>query len=148
MARHTLMKVFIDSSVLLSAACSKTGASAAIVGYCKKKYIEGCVSSYVLEEIQRNAIKKLNETEKIRLHRLLIAARLKLVSDPSEAFLQKARLLVPQKDAPVLAAAVSSLCTYLITLDVKHFKAQTVANSNLPLKIVTPREMLSIIQKT
>ncbi len=141
------MKVFIDSSVLLSAACSKTGASAAVFGYCKKKVIEGCVSSYVLGEIQRNAIRKLKEMEKIRLHRLLVVSGLKLVTDPADAFSRKARTLVPEKDVPVLAAALSSLCNYLVTLDVKHFKAPHVVNSVLPLKTVTPRELLSIVQK-
>ena len=141
------MRVFIDSSVLLSAAYLKSGASAVVVSFCKKESFIGCVSNYVLKEFKRNASAKFNEQTKNRINQVLMASRLTLVNDPTRSITAKATSLVPSKEAPVLAASLSFGYEYLVTLDIKHFKTRDFSQYIRPLVIVTPRKLLEVIEK-
>ncbi len=48
--------IFIDTSVLLSAAQSTIGASAIIVAHCKKRVIKGVISQYVIAAAVKNKV--------------------------------------------------------------------------------------------
>ncbi len=49
--------------------------------------------------------------------------------------------LVPEKDLPVLAAAVAAGASVLLTGDTRHFK-HLMSRQDLPLKVLTPRDFI------
>jgi len=49
--------------------------------------------------------------------------------------------LLPEKDVPVLAAAVAARATHLLTGDLRHF-APLMAREDLPLRVLTPGDFV------
>jgi predicted nucleic acid-binding protein len=135
--------IFIDTSVLLSAAQSTLGASASIMAQCKKRVIYGVVSSYVIAEAKKNAVQKLDQKEKQRLHIFLQQGRLETGDDPTAGEIEKYARIIHPKDAPIIAAAVKNNVTILVTLDTTDFKKPAVREFVKPLKIMTPREFIT-----
>jgi predicted nucleic acid-binding protein len=60
---------------------------------------------------------------------------------PTTKQVATARGLVPEKDAPVLAAALAAGAAVLVTGDIKHF-GPLMERNDLPLKVRTPRALL------
>ena len=50
--------------------------------------------------------------------------------------------IISLKDRHVLASAISSKASFLITLDRKHFFTKEIKNADLPIEIMTPGEFL------
>jgi predicted nucleic acid-binding protein len=87
-------------------------------------------SRYALEEARRN----LEEPAQGRLERL--ASQVELVPEASDRPLPK-EIELPEKDHPILQAAIAAAATHLLTGDVTHFGryfGHTVAG----LRILTP----------
>ena len=72
-------------------------------------------SDYAVLEARHNLSKP---SQRGRLTRLLRAVD--VVADPPECSLPEG-VSLPEKDAPILAAAIASGATHLLTGDVKHF---------------------------
>lgn len=140
-----MISVFIDTSVLFSACLSKIGASALILGFCRKKTIKGYVSRYVLSEIKRNAGKKLDQLGKQRLNFYVLQSNLAITDDPIFEEIQIFQKLINIKDAPILAAAVKNKTDYLITHNTKDFLMSEIKNFIKPLTILTPRDFVRLI---
>lgn len=136
------ISIFIDTSVLFSAVQSKVGASARIMGLCKKGLIKGFISDYVIAEAKRNA-RKLDQKQKQRLHIFLQQGKLKRAENPTVEEIKRYEVVIKLKDAPVVAAAMKSKVDFLITLDTKDFKKQSVQKVVKLLQILTPREFAS-----
>jgi predicted nucleic acid-binding protein len=49
--------------------------------------------------------------------------------------------LLPEKDVPVLAAAVAARATHLLTGDLRHF-APLMTREDLPLRVLTPGDFV------
>lgn len=94
-------------------------------------------SAYAIAEAERN----LDEPERRgRLYRLL--QRLEIVNEaPTDAELP-ANVGLPQKDAPILLAAIHAECTHLLTGDRKHF-GHLFDRSTKGVLILTVRDYLS-----
>lgn len=137
-----MKKVFLDSSVLVAACASKTGASAFILGYCRLQKIEGYLSLDTIGEARKNVNLKLNKTAKKRLVHFLKVANLILTPQPSTGEIVWCEQVTNPKDAPILAAALKSPASFLVTLDKKHFLKPKVKNFASPLQIITPGEFV------
>jgi len=98
-------RLFLDANVLFSAAYS---ANAGLLQFWKLKNVVLCSSRYALEEA---AINLAQEVQKRRLEKLAAAIERSLPQD----------LTLPDKDVPILLAAVAAKATHLITGDVRHF---------------------------
>ena len=109
-----MITVFIDTSVLFSAYLSKIGASALILGFCRKNKIKGFISRYVLSEVKRNAAQKLDQTGKQRLNFYILQAHLTIIDNPTSTEILRHGTIIHSKDAPILAAAVKSGASYLV----------------------------------
>lgn len=113
------MRVFLDANVLFSAAKSD-GAVRLLLERLLKAGHECCVDGYVTEEARRNLAAKapggLADLEAL-LPRLRAQA-----AQPADAALE-AGLPLPEKDRPVLAAAIRQGCAALVTGDRSHFGA-------------------------
>jgi len=142
-----VIKVFFDSSILVAASISKIGGSSYLLGLSRKKKIKGVVSLDVIGEARKNINLKLGLKEKQRFIFYLKNANLKLISGLSAEEISECEKLIFPKDASILAAAKKSRADYLVTLDRKHFFNPKVINFAKPLKIITPKDLIKILNR-
>jgi len=104
-------RLFLDANVLFSAAYrSDTG----ILELWKLREVVLCSSRYALEEARANLS---NEVQRTRLVRLAGKVRL---FDAGERELPHG-VALPEKDVPILLAAIEANATHLLTGDIRHF---------------------------
>ncbi|KKQ37746.1 MAG: hypothetical protein US54_C0026G0005 [Candidatus Roizmanbacteria bacterium GW2011_GWA2_37_7] len=142
-----MKKVFFDSSVIIAAVGSKTGASARILSYCRKQKIEGYISEYVLLESKKNVRKKFNEIQKQRFNALILKSKLIVIEDPNVEIVTQYVDIISAKDTPVLAAAHILKVDYLITHNTKDFMKPSVLQRVHPIKIMTPKKCVYHLKK-
>lgn len=106
-------RLFLDANVLFSAAYR---VNAGLLSLWKLKKVQLCSSRYALEEARINLAE---EAQRERLNRLVTA--LELFDAQPEQLPQG--ILLPEKDAPILLAAIAAMATHLVTGDVRHFGA-------------------------
>jgi predicted nucleic acid-binding protein len=106
-------RLFLDANVLFSAAYRP---GAGLLALWKLKNVRLCTSRYALEEARLNLS---DEVQRARLQKL--AARLELFDAPNEDL--PSTVALPEKDAPILLAAMQARATHLLTGDVRHFGA-------------------------
>lgn len=133
--------VFIDSSVLISACRSRTGASAAILALCKRGKATGYISRAVRRETKKN-IAALGQDVKHRLNVYLLQHKLAIVPEPPAADVVALTAHIREKDAPILAAALCSPATHLVTLDFNDFMRPEVRTVAPDLTIVSPGDFV------
>ena len=113
------MKLFLDTSVLLAAAGSTTGASRAVIDMGQSQHWGLLTSRYCVEELTRNLV-KLNAAApaawKTHLHPRLTIVRDTLVHN-------QPLLFAKTKDRPILITALAEQCDVLLTLDQHDFGA-------------------------
>lgn len=137
-----MFRVFLDANVLFSAANSPTGGSAYIFELAKKRKLKLFSSSLAFKEAEKNLREKTSEETLLRFYDLLEEAAIEFVTIKRLQAKKKFGKLVGEKDAPILAAAISAKADFLITLDKKHFLNQKVLKAKLPIKIVTPGQFV------
>ncbi len=112
------MRIFLDANVLFSAARAD-GAMRHLLALCEEAGHELQADAYVLEEARRNLAAKAPTALPVLD---AIAARIRtgamLHVAPSAEL-----AALPEKDRPVLAAAIHHRCQVLVTGDRKHFGA-------------------------
>lgn len=111
------MRVFLDANILFSAAKSD-GAVRLLLDRLLRAGHECCVDGYVTEEARRNLAAKAPEGL-AALAGLL--SRLHRESAQHADAALEAALPLPEKDRPVLAAAIRHGCAALVTGDKSHF---------------------------
>jgi len=104
-------RLFLDANILFSAAYRP---DAGLVQLWKLKDAILCSSHYALEEA------RINLTENIQRRRLAKLARRIYLFDAAPRELPSG-LSLPEKDVPILLAAMEAKVTHLITGDVRHF---------------------------
>ena len=125
-------RLFLDANVLFSAAYQEDA------GLRKLWSLEGAqllTSGYALEEARRNLA---SDEQRSRLARL--AADLELVPEAPSGSLPD-EFDLPEKDRPIVVAAVQAEATHLVTGDLSHFGpylGRTVAG----IRFVRPAELL------
>ncbi len=113
------MRVFLDANILFSAAKSD-GAIRRLLGLLAERGHECCVDVYVVAEARRNLEKKGPGAITV-LDRLLAGMQVYAARVPSAPSHDVDWL--PDKDRPVLAAAIAARCEVLVTGDRTHFGA-------------------------
>ena len=142
-----MITVFIDTSVLLAACRSRSSVSAVIFGYSRRKRIKAIISHHVISEIKRNAEEKLDQQGKRRLNFYLLQTNLIIVADPTIEERISLKGIIPNKDVPILAAAIKNKANFLITYDKKNFFQPEVLKIVKPMTIVTPRHFVKKVMK-
>ena len=104
-------RIFLDANVLFSAAYQP---HAGLLRLWKLKDVVLCTSRYALEEARIN----LQSLEQRR--RLDELARALHFFDSFEDQLPKG-ISLPEKDIPILVAAIAAKANYLLTGDIRHF---------------------------
>jgi predicted nucleic acid-binding protein len=114
------VRVFLDANILFSAAKSD-GAVRELLRLLVERGHECCADAYVVAEARRNLEAKgshaLQALDALSAHLRIAAAR----SPSSGAAVEKAVAWLPEKDRPVLAAAIALGCDALGTGDRTHF---------------------------
>ena len=107
--------LFLDANVLFSAAYRKDAGVRRLWGLPESELV---TSAYAVEEARRNLS---TAEQRADLNGLLEAVRISnLLADPAEhPKIEDSGL--PEKDLPILSAAVAANATYLLTGDRKHF---------------------------
>jgi putative PIN family toxin of toxin-antitoxin system len=134
--------VFLDSSVLIAACASKTGASAFVLGLCRQRRLQGLISPLVLTETIKNVSQKLKPIAKIRLIFYLKKANLSQTPSASLEEVINCEAIIEPKDAPILATALKNKVDFLITLDQKHFLLPRIVKFAQPTVITTPGDFV------
>lgn len=111
------MRIFLDANILFSAAKSK-GAVRQLLDRLIEAGHECCADGYVVEEARRNLAAKAPDGLDA-LETLLARVRVADAQPVDTAF--DAAISLPDKDRPVLAAAVRHGCAALVTGDRTHF---------------------------
>lgn len=140
--RRRDLKLFLDSSVLFTAVNSPTGGSAKLFTL---QNIKLFVSKIVLHEVEKNVRNKLQDYHLDRF--FMLVSKLSIIDQiPNEEQITKAKKVIAEKDAVILAEAKKSNCEYLITLDKKDFLQEKVYKFIKPKKILTPKMFFKEIE--
>jgi predicted nucleic acid-binding protein len=133
-----MKRLFIDSSVLFSAAYSARGHARDLIVMAAREEVILVISPLVLEETRRNLEESAPET--LPLYDLLVQTIPFEIIQPTKEDVLEASQVVVLKDAPILAAAKTSRADLLVTLDRKHLLGKPILVKFIGLEIVTPKE--------
>jgi uncharacterized protein len=115
------MRIFLDANILFSAAKSDGAIRQLLRNLMLAKHTL-VADSYVQAEAQRNIAAKANAQAVHDLDALLSTVEVSAVQfAQSPSALQAAALWLPEKDRPVLLAAMVLACDVLVTGDSTHF---------------------------
>lgn len=127
-------RVFLDANVLFSAAYR---VHSGLLRSWKLAGVELLTSSYALEEARRNLV---DDAQRERLTTLLTEVRVVEEALPSETAMD---VELPEKDWPILAAAIRSRATHLLTGDKTHF-GKYFGRRLKGILVLTPGEYLRL----
>lgn len=137
-----MIKIFIDSSVLIAGLISDDGASAKILSFCEGGIIEGWISDQVIEEVEKNIQRKIPQILN-GFRELKLKSGLKVLKNLNSSIIKKAGEWIKDKnDVPILAAAKQLEVDVLLTLDLRHFIKDLNVSRKSGLKITTPGKFL------
>jgi len=138
-----MRRVFADSSMLIAAAGSRTGASRAVLMLAEVGLFQLVVSRQVLDECERNLRRKLPAALPV-FAALLAAAAVEVTADPEEKAVATYRTVIVAKDAPILAAAVLGGADHLLTLDTTDFTPAVAEAAGIAIQ--TPAEFVTALR--
>ena len=131
------MRLFLDTSVLLSASGSAKGASRFILAEAVAQGWDLVSSDYCAEETQRN-LPKIGRTA-AAAWKAEIAPRVRLIR--ASLALDKPLLFPKAKDRPVVITALAARADWLLTLDETDFHGK-LGREVYGLRLATPGEFL------
>ena len=136
-ATEKLLKVFLDTSALLSGLNSPLGASGLILSFFKLEKIQIVISPEVLEEAER-ALK--NKFPLLRTAILdFLVSRPVITKKINSTELRRASSLLFTEDAPILAGALKGRVDVLVTL---YKKFETMTKNRIKFEVLSPGEFL------
>jgi predicted nucleic acid-binding protein len=130
------LKIFIDADVLIAGSASTTGAAHLVLRLAELGLLEAMSSGQVRIECERNLRSKLPAA--LPAFRILSEAACRWVEDPSPRAVGRLRGQADPKDLPILAAAVETGCTSLITFNVRDYHPR----GNV-IRIETPGQLIA-----
>lgn len=116
------MRIFVDANVLFSAARS-AGAIRTLLQMLQSTGHALAADAYVVTEARRNLQAKASADAPVYLQGLLAQMDVRQVSYAEVAHEQSLVRWLPEKDRPVLLAAMAMQCDVLLTGDRTHFGA-------------------------
>ena len=131
-----LTTIFLDANVLVSAAW-KEGSEVAQIW--RMEGLRLITSNYVMGEVQRN-LHQVSQIERLRrlMRSVQILALESLPDIPPE-------IELPEKDRPVLAAAIQAQAVHLLSGDKRHF-GPLYGKTILGVRITAPTELLEVLR--
>ena len=139
-----MRRIFIDSSVLFTAANSATGHSRDLMLISAAGKFTLVLSEFVLEETRRNLA--LTQPGLTVLERIVQEAQIEIVSVTRQQVLDAMKWIVP-KDAPILAASKVAKVDMLVSLDKKHILGHPELEGYINAPILTPAEAFARLKE-
>jgi predicted nucleic acid-binding protein len=112
-----VIRVFLDANVLFTAAHNPAGKAALVIAFGVKGKWELVSSSYAVEEARRNIASKFPQFQS-RLQDLIES-----ISIIASGTGIDCPVKLPDKDRPIMEAAIRSQATHLLTGDLRDFGA-------------------------
>ena len=140
-------KVFLDSSVIITALLSARGGSFYILNRLHDDFIFQ-VNEYALAEIQEVIRRKFDADAQMRtqLFLLLGAAQIQILANPGARLVNLAARHISQNDAPILATALQH-SDYLLTLDNEFLQLGVVGMARKKsLIILKPKDFIEMFR--
>ena len=135
-----MRRFFLDANVIFTAAHNPDGNGRALFRLAGEQQLELVSSRYALEEAARNIAVKFPECV-VEFNSLI--ADLLLVAEPSHAEVQLAAARrLPDKDVPILAAAIAARASALVTGDRRDF-GHLYGTTIEGVEVLTPAEAVS-----
>lgn len=139
-----MKRIFLDSSVLFSAAYSHRGKSRDLILMAIREEIILVTSEIVIEETRRNLSEFAPETL-IFLEYAIENIPFEYVEPTKREVLSAAKQVV-MKDAPIAGAAKKAKVDLLVTLDKKHLLGKPELAEFIGAEIVRPSEAVAYIR--
>lgn len=136
----SVLRLFLDANIFIAGSASSKGGSAIILQACKNGLFQAIATELVLEEAERNIRKKLDKKALDRFHKIVKEVGIEIY--PPAITASHYQKIISPKDAHVLASAIESKCDYLITLDRRHFFTAKIQKTELPVKIIIPKDFI------
>jgi predicted nucleic acid-binding protein len=112
------MRLFLDANVLFSAILRTEGAAASLIAFAEAGACELVSSAFAVAEATRNLGSKAPAATD-RWGR--VGASISIVPEADPRLVEKIAGPLPDKDRPILAAALGCRATVLVTGDRRHF---------------------------
>jgi predicted nucleic acid-binding protein len=140
-----IVRVFLDSNVILSGLLSDKGAPRIILDLLSLglPFLIGSTGRYNLIEIERNLGKKMPDIFSV-YRRYLPMLNLRIIPLPRPEEIRDFSWHITGKDVPVLVSAIKSKSDFLVTGDKQHFE-KLKAQGKYSFRIVTPSEFLDLV---
>lgn len=142
-----ICRVFFDASIIIAALLSKTGGSFLLFQYIKTGRIIGITSQTAIDETLEEDKPKRIKRSKEEIEQFIASSGLIVRESITLEEVAPYQNLVDIEDAHLIAGAKLTKCTYLVTLDKKHLLREDIQKRFLPLKIVSPKELLAALVK-
>jgi predicted nucleic acid-binding protein len=140
------MRVYFDASVIIAGLLSPAGGSGQLLRMAKHSTIVGVTSQTVVEEISEEDKAKRIKHSRNEIQQFIGGSRLIVRRPIAPEEVEPYRGQVDSEDAHPIAGANLTGCTHLVTLDKKHLLRPDIRERFLPLRIVSPKEMLEEIR--
>ena len=139
------MRVFFDASIIIAALLSKTGGSSQLFKFIKAGIITGITSQTVIEEILEEDKPKKLKKSKEEIVNFITRSQLIIRKPITLEEIEPYQNLIDVEDTHLVAGANLTKCTHLVSLDKKHVINPNVQKKFLPLRIVSPKELIEEI---
>ncbi len=141
------LKIFLDSSILITSLLSNKGGSFYILHNFSDK-IHFQTNEYVIMEVQEVLKKKFpNKNMLTDFFLLLGVIKMEILSNPKKTEITKLQKYISKKDIPILASAIKS-SDYLLTLDNEFFNKKIINKArDFNLSILKPKEFIKVLNK-
>ncbi len=139
------MQIFVDTDVVISSLTSKTGAAYFLLNETDLAPIISSISVISVEELQRVVKRRSLSEKKLKA---LIHNRCKLVSlkeSISKIKAKYSKYVTDRDDAHIVAGAHAAGARFLVTYNLKHFKATFLAD-DFNIQIMTPAHFLQYLR--
>lgn len=136
-----IVKIFLDSNVILSGFLSYKGAPSIILDLLSLDlpFLKGCTGKYNIIEIQRNIQKKVPEILEI-YQKYFPKLNLEIIPLPKKEEVKKYSGITSGKDIPVILSAKKCGADFLVTGDKDLIK--TKVKPDFQFEIISPSDYL------
>lgn len=141
------IKLFLDSSALISGIISEDGAARALLLLAETGHLELMISEQVVAETERTIARKAPRAVN-DYRRAVRASKVRILRDPEvEEVRNNLHLITHAMDVPILLAAMRAKVDYLVTLNRKHFIDDPDVAVKAGLRIGTPGDALGWVRE-
>src|SRR4051794_38009371 len=137
-----MRRVFFDASVLIAAFLSPMGGSALLLQFIKTGDIVGVTSQTAIDEVLEEDKPTKLKKPKQEIERFIVASGLVVREAITRTEIEPYQDLIDAEDVHLIAGANLTNCSHLVSLDKKHVLREDIKERFLPLKIVSPKELL------